>query len=111
MICNKEDKAYIEDRDLWTGKEARQIGHSAWHFRQNFATPSPSPDRDKTTELKSIDLFSIGRKKMSALFFLQIEGYLYQKTQNVTLIPNQKAKLEEEKNARQKCIIKKLLFS
>ena len=29
---SKEDKAYIEDRDLWTMKEVRQIGHSAWHF-------------------------------------------------------------------------------
>ena len=52
---SKEDKAYVEDHDLWTTKEVRQIGHSVWHFRRNFASPSPSPDRDKTIELRSID--------------------------------------------------------
>ena len=48
-------KAYIAHPDLWTTKEVRQIGHSVWHFRRNFASPSPSPDRDKSTEFRSID--------------------------------------------------------
>ena len=39
----------------WTAKEVRQIGHSAWHSRQKFASPSPPPDRDKTIEMWSIE--------------------------------------------------------
>ena len=50
----KEDIAYIskEDGDLWTTMEVQQIGHSVWHFRRNFA--SPSPNRDKTLEFRSM---------------------------------------------------------
>ena len=40
---------------LRTTKVLRQIGCSAGHFRRNFASPAPSPDQDKTIELRSID--------------------------------------------------------
>ena len=45
-----EDIADIKDRDLWTTKEVRQIGHSVWHFKRNFASPTQTPNRDKTIE-------------------------------------------------------------
>ena len=64
----KEDMAYIEDLDLWTMKEVRQIGHSAWLFRRNLASPPPTQhhcactyvlrphNQEKTTEIRSIEL-------------------------------------------------------
>ena len=29
-----------------------------WHFRTNFTSPSPPPERDKTTEILSIELIN-----------------------------------------------------
>ena len=61
-VVTKEDIAYIyiEDRDLWTTKEVRQIEQIVWHFRRNFA--SPSPDRDKTIEFRSVDHLTFLKK-------------------------------------------------
>jgi len=46
---------YIEEHTLRTTKVLRQIGCSARHFKRNIASPAPSPDHDKTIELRSID--------------------------------------------------------
>ena len=54
-LWKKEEKACKEDRDLWTMKEVRQIGHSLLHFRRNFASSSTFPDREKSIEFRSID--------------------------------------------------------
>ena len=85
---------HIEEQTLRTTKVLRQIGCSARHFRRNFASPDPSPDRDKTIESRSIDhlLFF---KNRAENFFLLIGQYGYQKTKNFTLIPNPKAKFKQ----------------
>ena len=81
----------MEDRDLWTKKEVQQIGHSAWHFIRNFASPTPtqhlcaciyvlrlplSPHRDKTTEIWStkelILTVPVSHKIEQNTFILQI---------------------------------------
>ena len=46
---------YIEGHTLRTTKVLRHIGCSARHFRRNFASPAPSPGRDKTIDFRSID--------------------------------------------------------
>ena len=40
LLASKEDIAYIEDRNLWTTKEVREIGHSAWHL-EDISLPLP----------------------------------------------------------------------
>ena len=42
MCKTKRIKPYIEERTLRTTRVFRQIGHSAWHFRRNFASPPPT---------------------------------------------------------------------
>ena len=61
---------YIEEHTLRTTKVLRQIGCSVRHFRIYFASPAPSPDRDKTIEFRSIEHLLMFKTWSGKLFSL-----------------------------------------
>ena len=108
LVRIEEDIVYIEDRDLWTTKEVWPIGHGAWHFRRNFASPSPSPYRDKTTDLRSMDHLIVFKKKNWKLFSSN-RSIWAPKDAKFYAFPNPKAILKKMQD--KKVIVKKLLFA
>ena len=103
-------------------RKVRQIGHNAWHFRRKFAPPllpsisvhvcTASPRRRQNHRVKEYRLHNIFLNRAEN-FFLQIGQYGYLKMQNLTLIPNPKAKFKnntQPKSYSQKTVLL-LVFS
>ena len=54
----KDDESLQMCAQKWTTKEVRQIGHTEWHFRRTFASPSLPRQNQRGKELEHLTVFT-----------------------------------------------------